>query len=192
MFCRGTQCHPRGTAAAACAKNMPQAYFLTLRPGRTYFSPCKCGIWLPQADKTWGPRANPVERFAWGEETQGSGWRFRRQAEPEQSGLCGDERAAECSLSEKVASVTFSKVKKRTAAMRQSFQKLRGKNYFSSTSVTAPEPTVRPPSRIAKRRPFSMAMGVISSTLISTLSPGMHISVPSGRVMTPVTSVVRK
>ena len=63
---------------------------------------------------------------------------------------------------------------------------------YSPTSVTAPEPTVRPPSRIAKRRPFSMAMGVISSTLISTLSPGMHISVPSGRVMTPVTSVVRK
>ena len=65
------------------------------------------------------------------------------------------------------------------------------KNY-SSMSITTPEPTVRPPSRIAKRRPFSMAMGVISSTFMSTLSPGMHISVPSGRVMTPVTSVVRK
>ena len=34
--------------------------------------------------------------------------------------------------------------------------------------------------------------GVISSTCISTLSPGMHISVPSGGVMMPVTSVVRK
>ena len=66
-----------------------------------------------------------------------------------------------------------------------------GANY-SSISMTTPEPTVRPPSRIAKRRPFSMAMGVISSTFMSTLSPGMHISVPSGRVMTPVTSVVRK
>ena len=33
--------------------------------------------------------------------------------------------------------------------------------------------------------------GVISSTFMSTLSPGMHISVPSGRVMMPVTSVVR-
>ena len=63
---------------------------------------------------------------------------------------------------------------------------------YSSISMTTPEPTVRPPSRIAKRRPFSMAMGVISSTFMSTLSPGMHISVPSGRVMTPVTSVVRK
>ena len=65
-------------------------------------------------------------------------------------------------------------------------------DYCSSISVTTPEPTVRPPSRIAKRRPFSIAMGVISSTLITTLSPGMHISVPSGRVMMPVTSVVRK
>lgn len=58
--------------------------------------------------------------------------------------------------------------------------------------VTLPEPTVRPPSRIAKPRPSSMAMGWISSTLISVLSPGMTISVPSGSVMTPVTSVVRK
>ena len=63
---------------------------------------------------------------------------------------------------------------------------------YSSISMTTPEPTVRPPSRIAKRRPCSIAMGVISSTFMSTLSPGMHISVPSGRVMTPVTSVVRK
>ena len=57
---------------------------------------------------------------------------------------------------------------------------------------TTPEPTVRPPSRIAKRRPSSIATGVSSSTCIMTLSPGMHISVPSGRVMMPVTSVVRK
>ena len=33
---------------------------------------------------------------------------------------------------------------------------------------------------------------VISSTSMVTLSPGMHISVPSGRLITPVTSVVRK
>src|SRR5690606_38595844 len=58
--------------------------------------------------------------------------------------------------------------------------------------VTRPAPTVRPPSRIAKRRPSSMATGWISLTLISVLSPGMTISVPSGRVTTPVTSVVRK
>ena len=58
--------------------------------------------------------------------------------------------------------------------------------------VTRPEPTVRPPSRMAKPRPGSIAMGWISSTEISVVSPGMTMSVPSGRVMTPVTSVVRK
>lgn len=58
--------------------------------------------------------------------------------------------------------------------------------------VTLPEPTVRPPSRMAKPRPSSMAMGWMSWTVISVLSPGMTISVPSGSVMTPVTSVVRK
>jgi len=58
--------------------------------------------------------------------------------------------------------------------------------------VTRPAPTVRPPSRMAKRRPSSMAIGWMSSTRISVLSPGMTISVPSGRCTTPVTSVVRK
>jgi hypothetical protein len=37
-----------------------------------------------------------------------------------------------------------------------------------------------------------MAMGAINSTVISVLSPGMHISTPSGNWMVPVTSVVRK
>src|SRR5580693_9895784 len=59
-------------------------------------------------------------------------------------------------------------------------------------SEIVPAPTVRPPSRMAKRRPFSMATGVISSTSSSTLSPGITISVPAGKVATPVTSVVRK
>src|SRR5436190_15655429 len=63
---------------------------------------------------------------------------------------------------------------------------------YSRMPVTTPEPTVRPPSRMAKRRPSSMAIGWISSIVISTLSPGMTISVPSGRLATPVTSVVRK
>ena len=58
--------------------------------------------------------------------------------------------------------------------------------------VTRPAPTVRPPSRIAKRRPSSMAIDWMSSTDISVLSPGMTISVPSGSLTTPVTSVVRK
>ena len=63
---------------------------------------------------------------------------------------------------------------------------------YSMIVATRPDPTVRPPSRIAKVRPCSIAIGWISSMVISTLSPGMHISVPSGRLITPVTSVVLK
>jgi hypothetical protein len=37
-----------------------------------------------------------------------------------------------------------------------------------------------------------MAIGLISSTVISVLSPGMTISTPSGRLQAPVMSVVRK
>ena len=37
-----------------------------------------------------------------------------------------------------------------------------------------------------------MAMGAIRSTSIATLSPGITISVPSGSLIEPVTSVVRK
>ena len=65
-----------------------------------------------------------------------------------------------------------------------------GRNY-SVMLVTEPAPTVRPPSRIANRRPCSIATGVISSTPIWMLSPGITISVPSGRWIIPVTSVVR-
>ena len=64
--------------------------------------------------------------------------------------------------------------------------------YYSMIVATRPDPTVRPPSRIANVRPCSIAIGWISSIVISTLSPGMHISVPSGRLQTPVTSVVLK
>ena len=63
---------------------------------------------------------------------------------------------------------------------------------YSMTLMTTPEPTVRPPSRIAKRRPSSMAMGLIRVISMSTLSPGMTISTPSGSLMSPVMSVVRK
>jgi len=45
---------------------------------------------------------------------------------------------------------------------------------------------------MAKRWPTSRAMGVMSSTVMSTLSPGMIISAPSGSPMAPVTSVVRR
>ena len=63
---------------------------------------------------------------------------------------------------------------------------------YSTISLTTPAPTVRPPSRIAKRSSFSMAIGVINSAVIDMLSPGITISTPSANVNTPVTSVVRK
>ena len=58
--------------------------------------------------------------------------------------------------------------------------------------ATTPAPTVRPPSRIAKRRPWSMAIGAMSRHPGLTQSPGITISVPSGSTTSPVTSVVRK
>ena len=63
-------------------------------------------------------------------------------------------------------------------------------SYYSLIAETTPEATVRPPSRIANLIPCSMATGVISSMSMVTWSPGMHISVPAGREMVPVTSVV--
>ena len=63
---------------------------------------------------------------------------------------------------------------------------------YSMMLETTPEATVRPPSRIAKRRPSSIAMGVIRVISILMLSPGITISTPSGSLMVPVTSVVLK
>ena len=64
--------------------------------------------------------------------------------------------------------------------------------YYSTISETDPAPTVRPPSRIENLVPFSSATGAIRSTVMSTLSPGITISTPSGNSITPVTSVVLK
>jgi len=63
---------------------------------------------------------------------------------------------------------------------------------YSRTSVTRPAPMVRPPSRIAKRRPFSIATDFWRTTSTVTLSPGITISTPAGSVSEPVTSEVRK
>ena len=57
--------------------------------------------------------------------------------------------------------------------------------------VTVPAPTVRPPSRMAKRIFSSRAAGQMSVTVILMLSPGMTISTPSGSLMSPVMSAVR-
>jgi len=63
---------------------------------------------------------------------------------------------------------------------------------YSMISLTTPAPTVRPPSRMAKRSSLSMAIGVIRFTVMLALSPGITISVPSASSQIPVTSVVRK
>src|SRR5689334_2113032 len=63
---------------------------------------------------------------------------------------------------------------------------------YARISVTTPEPTVLPPSRTAKRRPWSMAIGLINSAVTLTLSPGITISTPGFNDTIPVTSVVRK
>jgi hypothetical protein len=68
---------------------------------------------------------------------------------------------------------------------------LAGEAYLS-IALTTPAPTVRPPSRIVKRWPTSMAIGAMSLMPSATLSPGITISVPSGSSTVPVTSVVRK
>src|SRR2546428_9539532 len=57
-------------------------------------------------------------------------------------------------------------------------------------SVTMPEPTVLPPSRIAKRSPWSIAIGEISSAVIATLSPGITISTPPRHPTPPPPSLL--
>ena len=51
---------------------------------------------------------------------------------------------------------------------------------------TTPAPTVRPPSRIAKRSPSAIATGWIKVTVMSVLSPGITISTPSFKSIVPV------
>lgn len=68
----------------------------------------------------------------------------------------------------------------------------RFRGFYFKISVTCPAPTVRPPSRIANFKPFSIAIGWISFTVSDVLSPGITISVPGFNSTSPVTSVVRK
>ena len=53
---------------------------------------------------------------------------------------------------------------------------------YSTTSVMTPEPTVLPPSRMAKWLPMSRATGLSRLTATAALSPGITISIPSGRL----------
>ena len=70
--------------------------------------------------------------------------------------------------------------------------KTRQRSNYSRIFVTTPEPTVLPPSRIAKRTFSTIAIGLPSVTCMVTLSPGMHISAPPNSDDSPVTSVVLK
>ena len=103
---------------------------------------------------------------------------FQRATRQERPGAGGQEKRRPASL--------------RTAFPYRSPARAGAPEPYFSMEATTPAPTVRPPSRMAKRRPWSMAIGAISSTSIATLSPGITISTPSGSFTTPVTSVVRK
>src|SRR5207245_6884519 len=63
---------------------------------------------------------------------------------------------------------------------------------YARMVVTMPEPTVLPPSRIAKRSPWSIAIGEIRSAVIVTLSPGITISTPPSSATTPLPSAPRQ
>lgn len=62
---------------------------------------------------------------------------------------------------------------------------------YAEIFATTPAPTVRPPSRMAKRVPSSKAIGAPKITFIVMSSPGITISTPAGNSISPVTSVVR-
>ena len=47
-------------------------------------------------------------------------------------------------------------------------------HYYFVIEPTTPAPTVRPPSRMAKRKPMSIAIGAMSLTPSVTLSPGSN------------------
>ena len=66
------------------------------------------------------------------------------------------------------------------------------KEDYSTIEATTPDATVLPPSLIANLNPSSIAIEFINSTVIVTLSPGITISIPSGNLQAPVTSVVLK
>ena len=106
-------------------------------------------------------------------------------------GSCNHRTAAQCYLSHN-HSVSIAIQLQIAPGLHIEQSELNSVSYSTHMSETVPAPTVRPPSRIAKRSPFSIAIGAINSISIAMLSPGITISTPSGRCATPVTSVVRK
>lgn len=64
-------------------------------------------------------------------------------------------------------------------------------NIYSIKSVMTPVPTVRLPSLIVNRRPFSNGIGWCSVRLKLASSPGITNSFPSSRLIVDATSPVR-
>lgn len=87
--------------------------------------------------------------------------------------------------------ISYKRHRKRARDNPGSLKWLLNRDYFTIL-VTTPAPTVRPPSRIAKRRPWSIATGASNFTLKVIVSPGITISLSAGNSTSPVTSVVRK
>jgi hypothetical protein len=79
---------------------------------------------------------------------------------------------------------------RKVSRMRDTFLAINQISYYTKISVTCPAPTVLPPSLIANLKPLFKAIGAINFTVIETLSPGITISLPSSKKISPVTSVV--
>src|SRR5256885_1399091 len=96
------------------------------------------------------------------------------------------------SLTHKKTAITTTNAK--TAAVVCMVSLRVGHTTFFTSLIDSPANPVTglPASRMAKRSPCSIAIGVISVTTIFTLSPGITISVPLGSSTAPVTSVVLK
>ena len=90
------------------------------------------------------------------------------------------------------APLSYKKAPEFVSEASYDFFKSMSSGYYFRILLTTPAPTVRPPSRIAKRKPSSIAIGAISCTFILMLSPGITILTSSGSIIVPVTSVVRK
>jgi hypothetical protein len=111
-------------------------------------------------------------------------WQGQRESNPQPSVLETDALPVEL--------YPYVKTKAESRRTVRHIGPVRQDSRYSRILATTPAPTVRPPSRMAKRRPSSIAIGLISWTVIDTLSPGMTISLSFGSSIAPVTSVVRK
>ena len=107
------------------------------------------------------PRAPAKSRTLWGEEAQGSGRSFRRQAETEASGLCDDEVVSSALREKKGRSPVArrpSRVQNRivTASVRDRFQ---GRTVPCPVPPASPSPKSPPPGSAAVSGPCASSPG---------------------------------